>query len=169
MIRKYLSLVTAIGILYVYLLSQLRSGDALFLVTSSSLLINIVLLALAVAAVYISFVGKFKTAQAYIATSSASVLLSVMGLIGVAFSSLDNYFAGAIKPLDYLMFLQLGIIFSICSLSYKHQPVNIKSVAKLKLLRASYSQTFAGAKQQLANFIQSGPANTGRPSRAGNS
>jgi hypothetical protein len=123
MIRKGLSLVTAAGILYVYLQSQLHSTDALFLVTSDNLAVNAGLVSVAGAAVYISFMERFKTWRSYLACASASAALGLAGFLGIAFISIENSFSGAILPLDYIMIMLLGIILGICSLSYQHQPL----------------------------------------------
>jgi hypothetical protein len=162
MIRKSLSLITATGMLYVYLLSQLRSDDALFLVASSSIVINLALLMTASASVYVAFLnGKFKTGRQYIASCYLAIGLSFIGLAGSLYSGMDNYFGGVIKPFDFLVILQLGVIFSICSLSYRHQ--------RAKLTVPSFSLAFLPRwKQQLSSLIETTkPGMPGRPSRAG--
>jgi hypothetical protein len=148
--------------LYVYLLSQLRSDDALFLVASSSIVINLALLMLASASVYVAFLdGKFKTGRQYITSSYLAIGLSFIGLAGSLYSGMDNYFGGVIKPFDFLVILQLGVIFSICSLSYRHQ--------RAKLTVPSFSLAFLPRwKQQLSSLIETTkPGMPGRPSRAG--
>jgi hypothetical protein len=163
MIRKSLSLITASGMLYVYLLSQLRSGDALFLVASSSILINLALLALAASSVYVAFLeDRFKSARQYAISAGLAIGLGVIGFIGAFYAGMDDSFGGVIKPFDYLVMLQLGIIFGICSLSYRHQPFKLSKLSSIKL-------TFMPRlKQQLVNIIEANkPALPGSPSRAG--
>ncbi len=125
MTRKLLSLVTAIGIAYVYLQSQLHSGDALFLIASDSLAVNFGLLILAASVLYVGFIGQFKAWYTYLSTALSSVVLSAWGLIGVVYAGASNNFTGIIKPLDYMIMLQVGIIFGICALSYRHQPLSL--------------------------------------------
>lgn len=144
MIKKAISLVTAIGILYVYLLSQLRSGDALFLITSDSLAVNASLVVIACACVYVCFAERFKHWQTYAACLSAAVLLSTLGLVGVVYTSIDNYFAGVIKPLDYLVLLQTGIIFGISALSNQHQPIPAKLPRYNRVSFIRFKQRLAG-------------------------
>ena len=138
MTRKSLSLITAIGILYVYLQSQLHSDDALFLVASASFWVNFLLLSFAVIAVIISFKEKFRTWEAYLANCIMAGFLSLSGSAGLIYSSANNYFSGFLKPMDYFIILELGIIYSVISLSYNHPPV------KIKKLSSSYA--FAGQR-----------------------
>ena len=119
MTTKALSLVTASGLAYIILQSQLHSDDALFLVVSGNLVINLGLGAIAGLAIYLSCIKKFRYSQTYIATAAAAIALCAVGFFGFAYSGMANYF-GIIKPLDYVILLQLGIIFGLFSLSYKH-------------------------------------------------
>jgi hypothetical protein len=147
MTRKFLSLATAIGILYVYLQSQLHSDDALFLVTSPNFAVNIALLGLAASAVGVSYKDKFKMWESYLVNSLVGGVLLFIGLIGVVYTSLDNYFSGLLNPLDYFIILELGIIYGIFSLTYSHPPV------KLKKLTYSYSLASLRIKRQLSGFM----------------
>ena len=147
MIRRFLSLATAIGILYVYLQSQLHSDDALFLVTSSSIAVNLALLSLAALAVRISYKDKFKAWESYLTTVIIGAILLMIGTVGVIYTSWDNYFSGVIKPMDYFIIMELGIIYGIISLSYSHPPV------KLKTLSYNYSLAGLRIKQQLSGLM----------------
>ena len=123
MLRKALSLITAAGIVYVYLQSQLQSGDALFLVASPNLAVNAALVAIAGAAVYVSFMEKFKSWQSYVICTISSVALGLIGFLGFSFASIENNFSGAILPMDYMVLMLLGVILGICTLSYQHVPL----------------------------------------------
>lgn len=147
MIRRFLSLATAIGILYVYLQSQLHSDDALFLVTSPSFAVNITLLGLAVVAVAISYKDKFKVWESYFVSNILAAVLITVGTAGVIYSSLDNYFSGVLKPMDYFIILELGIIYTIIGLTYAHPPV------KLKKLTYNYSLASLRIKRQLSGLM----------------
>jgi len=147
MVRRFLSLATAIGILYVYLQSQLHSDDALFLVTSSNIAVNIAMLSLAVVGVRLSYKDKFKAWETYLANNIIGGVLLFIGLAGVIYTSLDNYFSGAIKPLDYFILLELGIIYGIIGLTYSHPPV------KLKKLTYNYSLASLRIKRQLSGLM----------------
>lgn len=120
MTRKLLSLATATAIVYVYLQSRLHSEDALFLVISSSPLVNLVLLAIAGLAVRLAFNNSFSSVVSYCFGLILAITLSVVGIAGLAYSSIDNYFGGLVKPLDYVVLLQLGVIFSLSLLSSGH-------------------------------------------------
>lgn len=147
MIRRFLSLATAIGILYVYLQSQLHSDDALFLVTSPNIAVNIALLSLAVVGVRLSYKDKFKAWESYLASNIICAILLFVGAAGVIYSSIDNYFSGVIKPLDYFILLELGIIYGIIALTYSHPPV------KLKSLSYNYSLASLRIKRQLSGLM----------------
>jgi hypothetical protein len=127
MTTKLLSSITASGIAYLILQSRLHSDDALFLVASGNIVINLGLGLIAGLAIYLSFIKKFKYRQAYLATLMAAVVLSVIGFAGFAYSGIDYYF-GIIKPLDYVILMQLGMIFGICALSYKHPRTDLTLV-----------------------------------------
>jgi hypothetical protein len=148
MIRKFLSLATAIGILCVYLQSQLHSDDALFLVTSSNIVLNLAMLGVACLAVRISYKDKFKAWESYLATVIAGGLLAFIGTVGIIYTSWSNYFSGLIKPVDYFIFLELGIIYGIISLTYSHPPIKLKAPA--------YNYSLAGLriKQQLSGLME---------------
>lgn len=147
MTRRFLSLATATGILYVYLQSQLHSDDALFLVTSSNIAVNLALLSIAVVGVRLSYKRKFKAWESYLANSITAGLLLTIGVAGVIYSSLDNYFSGVLKPLDYFILLELGVIYTIISLTYSHPPV------KLRKLTYNYSLAGLRIKQQLSGLM----------------
>jgi len=147
MLRRFLSLATAIGILYVYLQSQLHSDDALFLVTSSNIVLNLALLSLACWAVRISYKNKFKAWESYLATVIIGGLLSFIGTAGVIYTGIANYFSGLIKPLDFFIILEIGVIYSLIGLSYAHPPV------KLKTLSYNYSLAGLRIKQQVSSLV----------------
>ena len=133
MTRKLLSLVTAIGMLYVYLQSQLHSADALFLITSDNTVVNLSLIIVAGLAVYVSFMDKFQSWQSYLATAGVAIVLALTGLVGFVYVGIGNYFDGLIKPFDYIILMQLGITFGICTLSYQHPSVKVPGYRLLKL------------------------------------
>jgi hypothetical protein len=146
MTRKFLSLATATGILYAYLQSQLHSDDALFLVLSSNIAVNLALLGLACLAVRLCYMDRFKAWETYLATAVAGGLLSFIGAAGVIYTSWDNYFGGFVKPLDYFVILELGVIYGMIGLSYGHPPIKLKAKA--------HNYTLAGLrmKQQLSGL-----------------
>jgi hypothetical protein len=126
MIIKGLSLITAAVILIIYQQSQLNSNDALFLFTSNNIVVNISLIALAVTAVRLSFINKFKRNWPYAFTVFGGVLLSVFGVAGVILSQVDYLFFNVFGPLDFLFLAEIGVIFSVCALSYQHQPLELR-------------------------------------------
>lgn len=120
MIRKIISLATAIAILDVFLRSLLYPSEPLFLFTSANLLFNIGLVLLAVSLVVLSFKKRFRSWWVYAGCCAAAVALSLFSLTGLLYSDVDYKLYGIIKPFDYLLLLQTGIILGICVLSYKH-------------------------------------------------
>jgi hypothetical protein len=83
---------------------------------------------LALLAVYLSFIKRFKSLQAYLAMLAVAIGLCVIGFAGFVYSGIDYYF-GIIKPLDYVILLQLGVIFGIYILSYQHPAANLKALS----------------------------------------
>jgi hypothetical protein len=116
----------AAATLIVYLQSQLESNDALFLFISSSLAVNILMVALSCATVWLSFQPKFKSGRLYLAVLYSAVALCAIGAIGVFSAGLDRYFFDVIKPLNYMLMLEAGIIFSLCALTYEHPKVDLR-------------------------------------------
>jgi hypothetical protein len=138
MTRKVLSLITAAATLYVYLLSQLRSGDVLFSIASSGWAVNAGLVAISSYCVYTSFRDKFRANAEFIVCMALGLSLAVFGGAGIIYSGFDNYFSELIKPLDFLILLQAGIILGICSLSYEHAPIRLKlSLPSLSIIKTS--------------------------------
>lgn len=122
MIRKFISLATAIVILDVYLRSQLYSNDPLFLFASNKLAINIGMVLLAGAVVTVSFRNKFKNWLSFAAVAALAVILSVVGMVGIFLSNMVYSFSNILLPLDYMFMLESGIVLGICALSYEHAP-----------------------------------------------
>jgi hypothetical protein len=123
MTRKFLSLAMVISTAYLCLQGRLHSDDALFSITSDKLAVNLVLLMFAGLAAYLSFRDKFKYWQTYLATVICAILFGVVGLAGLAYMSIDNYFGAIIMPLDYVILLEIGVVCGICALAYEHDPV----------------------------------------------
>jgi hypothetical protein len=152
MTRKFLSLATVIGLLYVFLLSQLLSDDALFLVVSDNNALNAALLALATGSLYLSYMDKLKSKKIFIGIVLLSVVLSISGTLGFLYASIDNYFNGLIKPLDYIVTMQLGVLFGLHTLVLEHQPLKIRSTLR-NLVPAFNLPNLASYKQQVATFL----------------
>ena len=122
MTTKFISLATGIVALDVYLQSQLHSGDPLFLVVSSNLAINMIMVVLAALAVSVSFRKHFSNWYSYAATASAAGLLLIIGGAGMFLSNVLYMLPPAILPLNYIMMLQCGIVLAASALSYQHAP-----------------------------------------------
>ncbi|HET7528851.1 MAG TPA: hypothetical protein VFJ84_01320 [Candidatus Saccharimonadales bacterium] len=120
MILKSISLVTGLVTLDVYLQSQLSSNGPLFYLVSDNTIINILMILLAAAGVLVTFRGRFKSWYGYMACLSLGAIMILMGLAGVFFDSLIYSFWSVFSPLNYALLLEYGIIFSICSLAFKH-------------------------------------------------
>ncbi len=160
MTRKILSLATVAGIAYVYFQSLFRYDDALFLLISNNLLIDAFFLCLAVGGAWLSFQKKFESWQLYVGCASLAILLGGFGLLGIVFSSFDNTLYNLFMPLDYLVMMELGIIYGVCALSYKHQPIP-KNVTKYMSIAGAFQfsrQIGAVAMQRLNGVKPSRPA-----------
>lgn len=160
MTTKFISLATAIVLLDVYLRSQLASNDPLFLFASSSIAVNACLMVLVGLMVAVSFKDRFRYWWTFASCAALAALLGVMGIIGVFFSDTFYYFPQILQPLDYLFFLEASIVFGICSLSYKHEPLPFK----LHLPRLS--QVFTSFAIPVPKIPQSPNSSTGSASHA---
>jgi hypothetical protein len=147
MTRKLLSFTTATGLLYVYLLSQLRSGDALFLVASDNIIVNLALLSLAVLAVKLSFSDKFESGVSYAAAAAGSAIAAVMAIAGLIYISVDNIFSGIFLPFDYVIILLLAVNYGLMCLTYSHPPV------KFKMPSYKYTIPAMRIRQQLSGYL----------------
>ena len=143
MVTKFISLATGIVTLDVYLQSQLYSSDPLFLFASSNLAVNVLLVGLMGLAVYFSFIKRFKSWYSFAACSAMAILTGALGLAGTFFSSVTYWLPNLIMPLDYMILLEAGVIFGLCSLSYSHAeaPFEIR-LPKLSALTAKFDFRF---------------------------
>jgi hypothetical protein len=122
MTTKFISLVSAIVTLDVFLRSQLSSNDPLFLFASSSLPVNLGLVVLAFLGVAVSFMPKFRKWLWYAGCVLLAVVLGALGVIGAFFSGLFYSFPNLLLPLDYLFILETAIVLAISALAYEHEP-----------------------------------------------
>ncbi|HET6864169.1 MAG TPA: hypothetical protein VFH37_03165 [Candidatus Saccharimonadales bacterium] len=135
MTQKAISLSTAVAILVAYLWSQLQPNDALFSLMSANTALNIGLLALAALMVRLSFLNSYKTKSAYVLTVCGAIAAIAVSAIGLMANTYNFNFLNWLGPLDFLVVGQVGIILSICALSYQHQPVMPKTVSAAKLVK----------------------------------
>lgn len=120
MTTKFISLITGLVSLAVYLQSQLSSNDPLFSLISNNFIVNLSMLGLAAAAIAISFQTGFKSWYSYAACALAAVILCIAGIAGIFFPGLVYIFWDVLLPLNYMMMLEWGIIFGLSSLTYRH-------------------------------------------------
>lgn len=146
----------AAATLIVYLQSQLQSNDALFLVISNNIWVNVSLLALSCSLVWLSFQSEYKQSITFIVSVLGAVLLTAGGFAGILSASLEHYVIGAIKPLDYILLFEAGILLSICSLSYKHPAISFS----IKLPRLPVYRL-----RHYASNLLAGPADGSRTSK----
>lgn len=126
MTTKFISLATGIVFLDVYLRSQLYSSDPLFLFASSNTLVNAGLLALIAVMVAVSFKDKFHHWWSFAGCTAAAIILGIIGLVGLFFSDIWYPFPQILQPLDYMLLIEAGAVFGICSLSYRHSRAPFK-------------------------------------------
>lgn len=126
MVTKLVSLATGIVFLDVYLQSQLSSNDPLFLFASSGLLVNLGLLLVASSMIAISFRAGFKHWWGYLACAAAAIVFGIVGFAGAFLSDTVYWIPQTFLSLDYLMLLEAGVVFGICALTYKHEPLLLK-------------------------------------------
>jgi hypothetical protein len=143
MITKSISLATAIVSLDVFLRSQLFSNDPLFLFTSNSLVVNVLMVLLAAVAVYISFKKKFGSWYGFAACAFVATLFICSGFLGVFYSDTINSLWSTMLPLNYILLMQYGIVMGICALSYEHASMPVTVRQQLRRLQSLPRPTFA--------------------------
>ncbi len=128
MVTKSISLVTGLVSLDVFLRSQLSSNDPLFLFVSSGLIVNLLMVGLSAAAIYVSYRKKFSNWYAYMLCSALAFLFVGTGFLGIFYSDYIHSVWSSLLPLNYILMMQTGIVFGICSLSYNHadMPANVR-------------------------------------------
>ena len=153
MIQKAISLTTGFAILSVYLWSLLQPSDALFLFSATNLLVNVALLSLAALMVRVSFMNEFKTALGYTLTVGGAGMCLLVGIGGILSTALDYKFYSLFGPLDFLLLTEAGIVFTICALSYKHQPSQLK-FSSLRLPRLTFVRPSPGMPKILFDSLK---------------
>ncbi len=116
MIAKLISVAIGLGILYVLSQSLLQASEPLFLFISNNPFVAIARLVLIAALVAISFKG-FYNHLLRVGCQTLAVALTVVGIIGFTVTPLTYAVYGFLKPLDFLLALELGAAFGICALS----------------------------------------------------
>lgn len=124
MLTKILGLSTTSGLIYIYILSQLQTNNALFLVASNNATINLSILLIVIAATRLSYITKINSTNLYLSLVVAAASLTIFGIFGLTYSIFRSY-DGYIQPLDYLMIAEAGTILAIDSLTIKHQPIKL--------------------------------------------
>jgi hypothetical protein len=137
MLTKAMSFGAAAVVFIIYQWSMLRPNDALFLFVSNNLVTNILLVALTTGAVRLAFLKRIKQRSAYIGLMAASVSLAVVGLVGILSSGFAYAFFSVFGMLDFVILLEVGIVFSLCALSVEHQPVRLR-FPSIKLTDAAW-------------------------------
>lgn len=117
---KIISLVTGLVTLDVYLQSQLFSKGPLYYLVSDNIFINILMIAISAAGIWLSFRSRFKSWYSYAICAAVGVFMIFLGLWGMFFDSFIYSFWNIFSPLNYVLLLQYGIVFVLCSLAFKH-------------------------------------------------
>ena len=120
MTTKFISLITGLVSLVVYLQSQLSSNDPLFSLTSSSFIVNLLMLILAATAITVSFKTSFRSWYSYAGSALAAIALCFVGIAGIFFPNLVYFFWNILLPLNYMVMLECGVVFGLSCLTYKH-------------------------------------------------
>jgi hypothetical protein len=123
MTTKFISLATAIATLDVYLQSQLSSSDPLFLLISSNVVVNLLMVGLAALTVHISFKKRFDSWYGYAACATLATVLLSIALCGLLLSDFTYALWMVFSPLNYFLMGEFGILLAINALSYRHAPV----------------------------------------------
>ena len=123
MTTKFISLATAIATLDVYLQSQLSSSDPLFLLISSNVIVNFLMMSLALFTVYISFKKKFDSWYGYAACATLATTLIGLAVCGIFLSDFTYSLWMVFSPLNYMLLGEFGIILATSVLSYRHAAV----------------------------------------------
>lgn len=147
---RLISTVTALGVIFIYLMNVLAPGAPLFLFASDNDAVNITRLALAVIVVALSFKQGFT----YRFTHTLSVLtggtLFGLGLAGLLITFLDNVILTSLKPVDFMVAMELGIAMTICNFSYENRQLELPLKVSAKKLIPSFTHRLPLPKPRAA-------------------
>lgn len=121
------------------LFSLQAPNDPFFFFVSSSFLVVIVRLALAAVLVNLAFQQKFMYLKAHKAATVFGALLIVFGLAGILIEPLDYALFSLIKPMDYIFFIDAGLLFLVPALTYDR---GLKTLPRISRPRLTQPRTF---------------------------
>lgn len=119
MIGKVSGIVMFVCSAAIYVLALQSPDDPLLLFVSGNPLVSSLRLILAISLIVISFKTKFRykeTPKIILAFGAPLAILSVFSLFD---STVEYSLYSFIKPLDYVMLLQMGLTYSLIGLTYK--------------------------------------------------
>lgn len=116
---RFISLLTGLGVLDVYLQSLYRSSDPLFLFISNNKGVLLTQLLLAVIVVAISFKKSFRYRLSHLVCYGLALALGTFGLVGMVDAQLTNALYNWVKPVDFMISLDYAVCLGICALSFK--------------------------------------------------
>lgn len=119
MVGKVSSIVTLVCASAVYMLALQSPNDPLLLFISGNPLISSLRLILLVSMLIISFKLRFRYKQSTrlcLYLGGGLVFLSILGLF---YTPMEYSLYTYVRPLDYLLFLQAGLTYSLIGLTYQ--------------------------------------------------
>lgn len=126
---KATALLTSACVAVLSLLSALYPNDPFFFVISSSSGVVIARLFLVVLLLNLAFQKRFKyRASAYV-YGLVAVALTALGLAGIASPRLDYIFS-AVKPLDFILFLEMGVLFGLAAVSHEKGTRRLRRISR---------------------------------------
>lgn len=125
MFVKFVSLATLICSVAISSADFKDPTDPLFFIVSGGAVLGIVRILFSLALVVLTFVRLPKIKSFRIGLAIFGLPLMILGLVGLVTNSFDYAWYGLIKPLDYLLIIETGIVMNVLALQPQQQPVRI--------------------------------------------
>jgi hypothetical protein len=120
MTLKLVSIFTGLGVLDAFLENLYRPSDLLFLFISNNPVMELLRFSLVAFLLLLSFKKKFWHFMSYAVCAGAAIVLSGIGLLGIMDMHFASYVFNVVKPVDFILFLEAGVMMGMCALSYEH-------------------------------------------------
>lgn len=125
MFVKFVALATLICSVAIASTNFKDPNDPIFFIVSGGIALGIARTVFALALVVLTFTRLPKSSSFRIGLSIFGLPLIILGSAGLLTNSFDYAWYGFIKPLDYLLIIEAGIVMNVLALQPQRQPVHI--------------------------------------------